>query len=76
MLGDGQRDELMRRFFTEEWGELAAILDEHELTPATRLNNFSLGQTLRACWRNWRDRAVQQMAKDGRIANPSLRSQL
>lgn len=58
LLDDVAQARLYRRFFTEEWAELSALLEERE---------EEAGRALRALWLTWRAAAIERLAREGRI---------
>jgi hypothetical protein len=70
-LDDRHQSLLYRRFFRDEWGELASILDEHAESRGAR--GIDLSNALYVLWLTWRNTAVSRMALRGEIPDGEIR---
>jgi len=73
LLDDDAHSDLYRDFFHRRWAELAATIDDHELSNNRAHNSASLGDSICGEWIAWRNTTLQQKAMSGQIRLPSTK---
>jgi hypothetical protein len=54
-------------FFRDECGDLGGILCDHQESANESYNAQSLGQSIKAAWKKYRDEAVERLRSAGQI---------